>query len=259
MKPFSKTGADGNYIFGSHLLGGREHLTARVTEAIGGWSSVQASLGHTFAELIGGKTPVTMSMYAAFDSFKVQRQMLLTAAEELLPLRHYEVFRITLRIIERVAIERHRFAHWLWGVSTDPKFSTKLLLLVDPRHSWEVRVANIRHWQRPAPNIVVQTVTQPRLDPSQIRAYTADDLERVCRDMRTAVHLAAVLFELVRARPRRRLLIRRSLLASPQIRLAHDAERRKKAKVKKAPQKPRRLSKRARREAALARRNKQQG
>lgn len=256
-QPFSKIGADGNYAFGTDILGGREHLTALVTTAIAGWSSVQAFLGHTFAELIGGKTPVTMSMYAAFDSFAVQRQMLLTAAKELLPERHYEVFRLTLKVVEAAGIERHRFAHWLWGISTDPKFSTKILLLVDPRHSWKVRVANIRHWRRPAKNVLWQEINQPRLDPSEIRAYTAADLGRVCRQMEVAARLAAALSDLVRAKPKQRLLIRRALLAQPQIRQARDVEFRRETKTKKAPPKPPRLSSRARREAALARRKEQ--
>ncbi|MDP1838146.1 MAG: hypothetical protein Q8N31_11965 [Reyranella sp.] len=250
-QPFSHLKTDGNYIFGTDALHGREHLTARVTIAIAGWSIVQAHLGNAFAELIGGKTPVAMSMYAAFDSFAVQRQLLITAVEELLPKRYSEVFRLTLKVIEVAGKERHRFAHWIWGGSTDPKFSTKILLLVEPRHSWRVRVAAIRR-AKGIPKEDLSFFVMPRLDPKEIRAYTADDLERVGRQMELAWRYAHALSDLVASKPKRRLEIRRALLAQPEIHRAYDEARRRSAKVTKADSKPTHRSKPARRKSVIA-------
>lgn len=262
-QPLSTLGTNGNYFFGTDALPSQyvRHLTALAMTAMASWSHVQGYLGTTFGTLIGGKTPVTMSMYAAFDSFAIQREMLLTAASEMLPKRYSDAFRATLIVLERAAKERHRFAHWLWGTSGDPAFSQKILLLVDPRHLWKMRVERYRHWRRfRGKEADVQFhVTYPQLDQKLIVAYREDDLKAVCAQMDRAWQYAFALDMLAGATPIGRREIYRRLVAQPEIRQALDGLRPKKTKSKKAVPKPRRVSRRARREAALARRRQAKG
>lgn len=236
-QPFSKIRSNGNYAFGTDLLGSRPDLMTLVGIAIAGWSVAQAHLGNTFAALLGAKHPVTMSIYAAFDSFMVQRQILVTAANELLPKRYAAIFRATLKIIEKAAKDRNRLAHWIWGVSVDPEISTKVLLLANPRHVWATRVKAIRHVKRSKMDIHRAHLTQPRLDPREIEAWTKDDLVRTCRQMEQAWRLANALDQLVDAEPARRRQIYRQLLDVPEIRAVHDREQRPKSKRRKVPPK----------------------
>lgn len=235
---------------------GPRDLLAFACQIIASWSSVQAHLGNAFAEMVGARSRATVIMYSSFDSFAVQRQMLVTAATELLPKRDSEVFRATLTVIERAAKERHRFAHWIYGSFLNAE-NDNILLLADPKHVWRLRVATI-HYRRRRIKTGDAARTQPRLDRRDIWAYKTADIRRVLDQVDAAERHAWMLQLLAFARSKERPHIRRRLLSEPQIRLALDAERQRKSKPKKAPPRPPRVSKRARREAALARR-KQRG
>lgn len=258
-QPLSTLGANDNYVFSTDALPSRPDLMVAAMQVIVAWSYVQTQLGHAFGTLIGAKKPVTMSMYAAFDSFVVQRQMLITAATEILPKRYSEVFRATLIVLERAAKERHRFAHWMWGTTTDPKFSTKVLLLADPRDWWKVRVARYRHSRRFKGDPVQAIITRPYLDQKRILAYNLDDLAGVLAQMEKAWSYATALDQLAGATSVGRRELYRRLVAQPEIRQALDKERPKKTRSKKVPPRRRRVSPRARREAALARRRRAEG
>lgn len=226
-------------------------LMAIVADVIARWSLIQVLLGNTFAELVGARSPATVEMFASFDSFATQRLMLLTGARELLPKRYADIFRVTLTVVERAAKERHRFAHWIFGTILQPGPTKEMLLLADPKHIWKLRHKQIRHFQRFKSEA---HATQPRLDLREIWVYRKDDLLKVKQQMMTAEKLAYGLGDLVCSTPRRRLEITRQLRAQPDIRLVLDSERQRKTNSPKAVRKPRPLSSRARREAALAKR-----
>lgn len=231
-----------------------ERLMAIVAKVIAEWSLAQAHLGSAFAELIGTRSPATTSIYASFDSFAVQRQMLVTAAMELLPRRSADVFRALLVIVERAAKERHRFAHWAWGSFLDRSLSDEFLLLANPKQFWRLRARQIKHFKRFKLDTRSAHATQPCLDPKDILAYREDDLWRVKRQMETASQCAYILECLARATPTQRLGIQRQLLAQPVVRTEFDKIHLRKAKPPKTIPKQPNLSKRAKREAALARR-----
>lgn len=257
-QPLANLRLRGDYGFSDHrITDAPSELMALVARSIAHWSLAQAHLGNAFAELVGAKSGATVSMYASFDNFQVQRVMLLTAAKELLPKRYSDTFSATLTVIERAAKERHRFAHWVCGAFSNSAHRD-ILLLADPKDMWRVRSAAVRHfrkfkvWEH-------GDATQPDLDPRKILAYRESDLKGILEQIERAEYYAYALSFLARSKPRVRLPVLRLLLDQPDIRSAYDTARQKETKSKKAPQKPPRVSKRARREAALVRRRAAEG
>jgi hypothetical protein len=228
-------------------------LMSIVAQAIARWSLTQAHLGSAFAELIGTRSPSTVSIYATFDSFAVQRKMLSTVTAELLPKRCSDMCHALLAIIDRAAKERHRFAHWVLGVLLEGNLKNEYLLLADPKDLWKLRVRQIKHFRRNPQDLMVHA-TQPRLDRRDIMAYRETDLLRVRQRLEVAEWAAYAIECLVRATPRQRLEIQRQLLAQLEVRMEYDKLRPRKTKRPKAAPKPPRVSNRVRREAALARR-----
>ncbi len=251
-QPLSSLRLKGHYDFGPlGLQSAPQALMAAVAQVIARWTLAQTHLGSAFAELIGSRSPSTVSIYASFDSFKAQKQMLVTASGELLPQRYARLCRALLAVIERGAKERHRFAHWVCGAFVGQKPKEDCLLLADPKGFWKLRVQQIKHFRRNPDDRTVHA-TQPRLDHREIMVYREADLLRVYRQLELAEWAAYGIECLVRATPKQRLQILRQLLAQPDVLAAYEKDRQtKKARPKAAPKQPR-VSSRAKREAALA-------
>ncbi|MEK7995682.1 MAG: hypothetical protein AAB403_17925 [Planctomycetota bacterium] len=229
-------------------------LMALVADVVARWTGAQTTLGNVFAELIGARAPAAVNIFASFDSFAAQRKMLVMAAEDVLPKRYCEVFRAALSVIEGVATERHRFAHWMWGIYMTKVSKADFLLLADPKKTWRLRAQQIRHFRRfKIEDSRAAHLSQPRLAQKEVFVYREDDLRKVKRQMMRAAGYAHALEDLVRATPKQRLHIDRALRAESHIRQVLETKRRKETKHERAALKPPRVSSRARREAALAR------
>lgn len=202
------------------------------------------------------RSPSSVNIYASFDSFAVQRQMLVSAATELLPKRSVDVFRATLTVIERAAKERHRFAHWVWGSFIDHELKDRYVLLADPKHLWRLRVRQMKHHRRHGPGEATASATAPAIDRRQIIVYREDDLLRIRQQMMVAEVLAFGLQSLVRAKSKRLLGIQRQLLAQPDVRTEFDKLRLRKTEHPTVARKRQPLSNRAKRAAASAMRGK---
>lgn len=204
----SRVGASGNYLFGDDVLTQMPELGALVARVIAGWAVTEAELGYLFAELVGAKQPATMTMYSALQSFEIQRSLLERIASERLSKRTNQLFSATLIVVGRSAITRHRFAHWIWGRSTDPKWSTKALLLAEPRHFWRLRVQKIIA-ARKAKGFakIVRFRTPQGVEPENIYVYQKDDLERESKGMERAAQLAHMLCRIAIAKGDERLTL----------------------------------------------------
>lgn len=143
-QPASKVKWNGGNAFGSNALTKHPELGSLVAAVIGGWAIIEAHLGRAFVTLIGAKQPVTMSMYAAVWSFDIQREFLRVASADVLPKRYADIFAAALTVLGRSAQNRHKFAHGIWGVSTDPDLEA--LLLIDTKYFWSLALAQIRAW-----------------------------------------------------------------------------------------------------------------
>lgn len=237
-QPLSTLHTNGNYLFGTSVLGGIQEQVALAARVIAGWSIVEMELGHAFAGLIGAKTPAAMEMYAEFESFAVQKRMLLSAAEHTLANRYSRLTRVTLSVIDRYASERHRFAHWVLGASADPKFSRELLLAADPKHFWRTTVARFKYWKRKRTerNHLPAVLMQPKIDLENIVAYRNADLLRICAHIETTYFYAVTLRHLFE-KPSQRQSLYRLLTDQPDIAQALEKDRRNHAKRKQADRK----------------------
>lgn len=252
-QPLSSLKAKGEAVFGPlGIDNGPPELMAIVAKVIAEWSLAQAHLASAFAEIIGSRSPATVSIYASFDSFSVQRQMLLTSASELLPQRTFDVLRALLIIVERAAKERHRFAHWVWGSLLADELSEKLLLLADPKQLTRMRAKQISHFNKLKSDTRKAHATQPRLGPKDIIAFREADLRRSWRQMRWAAACAFEIECLVRIAPKQWLERQRKLLAQPLVRAEYHKLRPRRTRRPIAAPKSLRVSSRGRREAALA-------
>jgi hypothetical protein len=226
-QPASRVKWNGNYQFGTETLTARPEFSGLVAAVIAGWAMTETHLGRTFAVLIGAKQPVTMTMYEAVRSFDVQRRLLLVAASEVLPKRYATLMDAALTVLIRAAQDRHKFAHWVWGASADPELDA--LLLVEPKHFWNLIVARIRRrnqlkieWTAPH-ELMMQGST--KLNPEHIFVYRLKDLHDTRDRMERAYRIAEALRQLADSNGSRRRVIYRWLCGEPDIRQALDRVR----------------------------------
>ncbi len=210
-----------------------------VIQAIAGWSSVEVHLGDAFATLIGAKKRATMEMYAAFDSFAVQRQMLVTAAENTLPKRYSQILKCTLTVLNKHALNRHKFAHCVWGTTPDPTLADGLIL-VSPEHFWRLRIKRIRHWSKAkaTPNQLVALIKNPKLDPEVMFVYRKKELEKICEQMEQAYIYAEAVCRLASSKTSVRRDAYNWLRNQSEIHEALEKDRQRQQKSRIAGQKP---------------------
>jgi hypothetical protein len=236
-QPASTVKWNGNYLFGNEVLIAKPAFGTLVAAVIAGWSTTETHLGRTFATLIGTKQPVTMSMYEAVRSFEIQRDLLRTAANDVLPKRYATIMDVSLSVLTRAASDRNKFAHWVWGASADPELDA--LFLVEPKHFWKLAVAQIKHSKKGlgmgALNFVA---TQPRIDREHIYVYRLNDLQQARERVERAFWIADRLRALVEVKKgTRRRVIYGLLCAEPDIQKTL-ADRKKKVPRSKRPAPP---------------------
>ncbi len=234
----SKMKWNGNYLFGNDVLINKPEFGALVAAAIAGWAMTEARLGRAFAHLIGAKQPITMSMYEVVRSFEVRRDLLTTAAAEVLPKRYALLFSAALSVLTRAASDRHNFAHWIWGCSADPELDA--LFLVEPKQFWRLTVTQVRYWKYERGKKTIGkvgpwqfTANSPKLDGEHIHVYRLKELQETRERIERAYWIANALSELAAANTARRRVIYQRLCAEADIQTALEKEK------KKAPQRKR--------------------
>lgn len=214
VQPATNVRWNGNYIFGNEVLISFPELGTLVAATIAGWAMAEANLGRTFAALIGARQPVTMSMYSAARSYDVQRDLLQTAVNEIMPKRYSQLFRAALEVLSRAAHHRHRFAHWIWGASADPDL--KALLLIEPKEFWQVAAVQLRYWQHNRTKSRIERVgpvafaaNVPKFPHDRIWVYQLKDLQEARASTERAYRIAEALRQLVQSNSERRRAIYR--------------------------------------------------
>ena len=166
-------------------------------------------------------------MYSAIESFAVQKTLLLTAAQTVLPKKYFNIFRVTMGILNRSVDHRNKFAHGIWGVSQDPDLRDALLL-VAPKHFWKMRAQRINHYRQflRHDNPAKALLPYPNLDMTKVFVYRRQDLVEICEEIERAYDYAHALMNLVDSKPDRRKLVLRWLSAQPPIRQVLEKDRR---------------------------------
>lgn len=218
-QPLSTIKSSGNYIFGNDVLTNNPELGSLVSRAIAGWAIIEAHLGHAFATLVGPKQNAALSMYFALRSFEIQRTLLETLIDEKLPKRTRRILRATIAVICREASTRHKFAHYIWGRSTDPGLSTEALFLVEPKYLWQLRVRRLAHakkyHRKPNP---MALISYPWLNRAIVSVWRKTDLEEACEKMEIAFGYASVLERVISLKGQQRTRAQRLLTQIPEIR-----------------------------------------
>jgi hypothetical protein len=223
-QPASSHKWNANCTFGNEALVNMPDHGSVVAAVIAGWSVIEATLGRTFAMLIGARQPVSMSMYGAARSFEIQRELLQVAVNEVMSKRHAALIAATLVVVNRSAIHRHRFAHWVWGASADPEL--RALLLVEPRNYWNLTAAQMKYWRTHVKRVLEKNgptafnAGMPQLAHDHIFVYRLKDLNDVRAQIERAYQMADALFELVDSKGHRRRMILHWLNSQADIRLA---------------------------------------
>lgn len=204
-QPVSTMKWNGNYVFGNNVLINLPEYGSQVAAVIAGWAIIEATLGRTFATLIGARQPVAMSMYSAARSFEIQRELFMVAVDAVMPKSYAELIGATLVVVNRSAIHRHRFAHWIWGASADPALVA--LFLVEPKNFWNVTAAQTRFWQKRGGLGVAYAFhpDMPQLPRNHIAVYRLTDLKEIVAELERAHSLVDRLRGLVASKtPMRR-------------------------------------------------------
>jgi hypothetical protein len=226
---------NGNYWFGGDIITRKPLLAGIVAGVIAEWSLTEAHLGRVFAYMIGAKHPITMTMYESVKSFDVQRDLLQKVAAETLAERNYELLSAALIVLNRRAAVRHRFAHWIWGISADPEVDA--LLLVEPKHFWRLSIKQYSFHKKVgvvgsaqvSPSLMATiNVHLPKLDHEHIYIYKEQDLLAEAARMRGAMLIADRLRRLVSQKGAPQRGTYRLLYTDADIRTALD-------RAKKAP------------------------
>jgi hypothetical protein len=141
------------------------------------WAWIEHQLSLLLLFVLGAEAKPALAMFSVLTTQRLRGNATSAAAKAALPRKKFEIFRAVMGVIERVANDRHRLAHWLWATSPELPHA---LLLADPDHmkTKEMQRAEKRWSTKP------DDPTKLFLpDPSEILVYTKKDLERVKRDM----------------------------------------------------------------------------
>lgn len=235
----------GNYVFGNQVLTNNPSSGALVARAIAGWAITEAHLGNVFAALLGAKQPVTMNMYAAFRSFEVQRRLLETAAQDLLPKRYAAMVLAVLVVLNRRANDRHKLAHWIWGAPVSDPHLADSLFLTEPRHFWRMRVARIRKFNRRWNTRkgyfgnVLSGLAETAIKPEEIYVYKPENLKEICDAMERSFNVAQLLYRLIETKGAQRRQIYSLLNNESEIHLAlQQQKKQRRADARKARRGP---------------------
>jgi hypothetical protein len=180
-------------------------------------------------------------MYGAVRSFDVQRDMLIAAVREVLPNRYAVLFEASLSVIRRAASDRNKFAHWIWGSSADPELQA--LLLVEPKHFWQLTVQQINHFkfvEKQTESALSAFLMPPRLDRQNIYVYQLKDLQEAQRRVERAFGIAASLRVLADGDGSLRQSLYRALCREPDIQKAVEDMKKNNPSPPKAKRVPRR-------------------
>lgn len=107
----------------------RPDLAAKIGQIIATWARIESQLATIMSRILAAEVRPAMAMYEAIHNTQIQISVLIAAAETTLSGEILEIFSALMVVVKQSANNRHKAAHWLWGIS--PKFPD-CLVLVDP-------------------------------------------------------------------------------------------------------------------------------
>lgn len=107
----------------------RPELAAKIAQIIAIWARIESLLATILARVLVTQVRPSMAMYEAIHNTQIQMAVLTAAANTTLSGEVLEIFSALMIVVKQSANNRHKVAHWLWGIS--PEFPD-CLILADP-------------------------------------------------------------------------------------------------------------------------------
>lgn len=166
-------------------LNDKPELALIITSIIAMSSNVDHELGMVLGI-------AALAIYGKLESQTLQRAALSAAAQAALSNEDYMIFQAVISTAESAQAERHRLAHWIWGICED---LPDALLLMDPKY-WKEKRSKMEAMHRNSKHIplAIDEATSQDIyiiDQSKVFVYRIGDLQRAKRDL---VEVANILF-----------------------------------------------------------------
>lgn len=176
MQPLSRVMPNANVTFGENdTMQQRPELAVFVAECITQFANLESLLGLSLALILDANQKAVLAMYSAFDSRASQMKLLKAATESELEKLHSDIFdAIITHFVRPVMRDRDKFAHWVWGYSTD---LPDALLLMEPRE------------RTPLHAEAINPTSPIAWDYSKIFVIRKDDLARALGRFHTAIEI----------------------------------------------------------------------
>jgi hypothetical protein len=184
-QPLERMNPNASFILSTNAPKKYPHLAAQTCSIIAGWAWIEKELELLLIRTLRADDTPAIAMYSVLTSQSIQSLALDAAAKSVLNKEKYEIFSAVIGVVDAVHKERNKFAHWLWAESPE---LPDTLILVDPK---TVVKRDVEALQILRPKVGLTIFSDDFMDAflpdkSGAYVYTADDLDRIGRDMTEA-------------------------------------------------------------------------
>jgi hypothetical protein len=190
-QPINRIVPDPEVFLDTDILSSKPELAVIVTKIFATWAEIEHSLSMLLVQILRAAESPAVAMFGVLTSQHLQSTALDAAAKSALPDDDYDIFLAVVSVCDSAQTPRNHLAHWAWGGC---KQKPDLLCLADPAMIRERDIRVIKYFSGTERIHWGNARELHSFDPSQIFAYSKDDLERALRDLEEASE-ALFLFE----------------------------------------------------------------
>lgn len=205
-QPLSKVVTDASISITPLVLSNCDpRFPAMIMQVIASWAHIDGDLATIFSHVLKADIAVGTAVYQSLQGAEVRKRAFKAAAENALPRWQQLAFETVWRATSKSRMQRHRFAHHVWGAALE---LPDALLLMDPKVVVN-RNVSLRQRVQDLPN--GRGVIAPKdYDRDRVFVYDHDDLQRARQDAHDArllyILLAMTIGEMAIEVGRRQLL-----------------------------------------------------
>jgi hypothetical protein len=178
-----------NIQFDADALQKYPQLATQIAVSIARWSTIEHRVGWLLIKMLGADAKPAYAMFSEIVSSALQVNVLKAAAKAALPEDDFRTFSIVTKVIVSQAKQRNKFAHGLWGISSQIEDG---LLLTDSEHIFKTEIELAQYKKNPSEWFKATGFDEAALerlllfDHSQIFVYRDSDFKCVIRDFTEA-------------------------------------------------------------------------
>ena len=165
----------------SDALASKPEMAEFVASIISLSTEIDHELKLLMARMLGAKQRAALAIYSLLETHRLERAALRAAAKATLTCDEFRIFDAVMSGARSAQSERHRLAHWHWGLCHD---LPDALLLTDPKYLQMIRTKQHLTFRAAPGTFTLEEVDDAwNFDYSKILVYRSDDLERAKRDL----------------------------------------------------------------------------